>query len=127
MIDLKSIFIAGPLGELHPKKVHLFANRDDIDFSTADDLRPTQLLELAPDLNAELEYFLRGGFQSCGSLCMYFPDSYGGENLRINYIELRGKFKAIKVKAVKAVYELNPIASNKEIKEDFMGSLHLGA
>merc|ERR1712173_50777 len=91
----------------------------DIDFSTADDIAPSQELHLSPDPKAELEYHLRGAkFQSVGHLCMYFPNSFDEENLRINYIEIRGEFKARKIKAVKAVYELNPLASEKKIKED---------
>jgi hypothetical protein len=55
-VKIKSISIIGGVDGSSPSKMRAFLNRDDIDFSQANDLTPIQEWELAENIRGELEY-----------------------------------------------------------------------
>eukprot|EP01108_Squamamoeba_japonica_P008660 TRINITY_DN7749_c0_g1_i1.p1 TRINITY_DN7749_c0_g1~~TRINITY_DN7749_c0_g1_i1.p1 ORF type:complete len:216 (+),score=19.52 TRINITY_DN7749_c0_g1_i1:124-771(+) len=112
-VKIKSITICGGSSENSPKNVRVFVNRDDVDFSNASDLEPTQALELIDDVNvqADAEYKLRAAkFQRVQSVTLFFDENFGADETEIYYIGFRGEFdQEITRKAVIATYESKPM------------------
>jgi len=79
-VKLKYISIAGGQAETAPSSVKLFVNRNDVDFSNAHDLEPSQTLDLVnPDHHTEfvgtLDYAVKmNKFQSVSSLTLFFRE-----------------------------------------------------
>ncbi len=55
-IVLRSISIAGPDDDQHPRIVKAFTNRNDVDFDLAERLPPVALWDLHPDPTGVCEY-----------------------------------------------------------------------
>lgn len=88
-VTLKSFVVVGGSAQTAPARVRLWINREDIDFSNADDIPPTQVFDLNFDPAASVEYmpkyasfltficecarhifiFLQSHFQICHSVC----------------------------------------------------------
>eukprot|EP00270_Netrium_digitus_P010387 TRINITY_DN3218_c0_g1_i4.p1 TRINITY_DN3218_c0_g1~~TRINITY_DN3218_c0_g1_i4.p1 ORF type:complete len:220 (+),score=13.77 TRINITY_DN3218_c0_g1_i4:163-822(+) len=58
-VKIRSISIIGGSDGTSPAKMRAFTNREDIDFSLAQDLTPVQEWNLAENLNGHLEYLTR--------------------------------------------------------------------
>ncbi|KAK8921734.1 hypothetical protein KSP39_PZI020146 [Platanthera zijinensis] len=58
-VKIKSISVIGGAGGASPSKMRAFINRDDIDFSDAQNMQPVQDWELAENLQGLLEYQTR--------------------------------------------------------------------
>ncbi|XP_020528853.1 PITH domain-containing protein 1 isoform X4 [Amborella trichopoda] len=102
-----------------------FINRDNIDFSDAQDMTPLQEWELAENLQGMLEYQTRySRFQSVGSLTLHFPDNFGGDSTQIYYIGLRGEATQLKRDVVATiVYEVMPNPSDHKTPTDHGGGM----
>ncbi|KAK8970870.1 hypothetical protein KSP40_PGU003477 [Platanthera guangdongensis] len=109
-VKIKSISVIGGAGGASPSKMRAFINRDDIDFSDAQNMQSVQDWELAENLQGLLEYQTRyARFQSVASLTLHFPVNFGAETTKIFYIGLRGEATQLKRDAVaNIVYELYP-------------------
>jgi hypothetical protein len=104
-------------------------NRDDIDFSLADQVPPVQEWGLQEDFRGEIEYptkcvyffllsylicltlsLLRriSRFSSVLSLTLFIPQNFGAEQTRIYYIGLKGEFRMANRIPVNLVYEAAP-------------------
>ena len=71
-VKIKSLCIIGGEGEAHPSKMKLFKNREDIDFSNADDVKAEQEFELVEDVNGTIDYSVKQvKFNNVTSLTMY--------------------------------------------------------
>ena len=122
MVKLKSICVSGGPEDAAPSRLKVWINRDDIDFAKADDLKPLQEWELAPDPECMIQYptkyapcslsslrAWRSGacklrniapdpvarlfnFQNVSSLTMYFCDNFGADTSTIYYIGLTGEW-----------------------------------
>jgi hypothetical protein len=134
VVKLKSFcLIGGPEGESPSKvklspsfnvvaftqlvglRIHRFVNRDDIDFSNAEELKPIQIIELAENLLGEIEWPLQVyNFNNVSTLVMYFTENYGADKSRIYYLGLKGEFSQVKREAVVANYELRPAAAKND-------------
>ncbi|KAE9001388.1 hypothetical protein PR003_g18736 [Phytophthora rubi] len=125
-VSIKSICISGSAGDgAHPKAVKLFTNRDDIDFSNANELPPQQQLDLVEDDSANIDYPLQvRKFQGVSSVTLFFEDSYGGDETKIYYIGLKGESKKWRHGVVECVYEARPQPADHKVK-DTMGSTSL--
>lgn len=67
-------------------------NRDDIDFQSAEDVQPTQEVELPHDPTGELQIPLKSFlFSNVSNLSLLFTGSNGGKQTKIQYIGLRGR------------------------------------
>ena len=138
-VSITSICISGPLAgndsTAGPKKVKIFSNRDDIGFSEAQDLEPSQEFYLAsPDHehdvhheNASADYPLRpaGRFQNVTSLVLYFPEpNYSDDDdiqTEILYIGFKGKGTNVRRKAVDTVYETIGMVENRDVRAEMGG------
>ena len=118
-VNVKSIMIIGGDEESCPNRVKLFKNRDDIDFSNADDANPEQTLEVVYDKRGEHDLMVRPSkFQNVNQLVMYFPSNFGAESTRIQYVGIKGTSTNYKRGIVEnAVYEAKPQLSDHKIEQ----------
>ena len=85
---LHSIKLAGPSDGSAPSKVKLFVNKVDMDFNDAEDLPPTQTLELTGE-SATLPLQLTK-FQSVNSLTVFMENNQGAtESTALSRLEVR--------------------------------------
>lgn len=91
-----------------PQTLKLFRNRDDLDFSTASDLQPTQTLDI-PRSNDVVEISLnRAHWNMTTSIDLFFEDNYSGGDddvTRISYLGFKGDFMALNREPVSVLYE----------------------
>ncbi|ETI36124.1 hypothetical protein, variant 1 [Phytophthora nicotianae CJ01A1] len=125
-VSIKSICISGSAGDgTHPKAVKLFTNREDIDFSNANELPAQQKLDLVEDDTANIDYPLQvRKFQGVSNLTLFIEDSYGGDETKIYYIGLKGENKKWRHGVVECVYEARPQPSDHKVS-DTIGSTSL--
>lgn len=101
-----------------PLTLKLFRNRDDLDFSAAADLSPTQKLTL-PRTNDVAEIPLnRAQWNGTTSIDLFFEDNHsGGEEdvTRISYLGFKGDFMALNREAVQVLYEAAPNPNDHKI------------
>jgi len=104
--------VIGGTGGTSPSKVKLFVNKDDIDFDHVKEMKPVQTIELAENVNGEIEWPVQVyNFSNVYSLTMYFCANWGASTTIIYYIGLKGLFESVKREAVITTYELKPVAA----------------
>jgi len=131
-----------------PWKCKVFANRTDLDFDMARELRGDVELELLPPEHAiqmvtttendggegeasTLDYPTRGTkFQYCDSVTIYFGENYSSLLLEddevvpteITYVGFKGVGTSVKRKAVKAVYESRGMTKDHKVPDGEFGA-----
>jgi hypothetical protein len=124
-VRLRKIIIRSA-GEECPTEVRLFKNLD-VGFDNVEETKPTQVLRLGPDPEAELELsVVAPKFNDCRQLSFYFPESVGGDKSRVYFIGLLGDYIPPQDKLVGVVYEANPQLKDHQTRADQMGSSNLG-
>nr|XP_010325046.1 PITH domain-containing protein 1 isoform X2 [Solanum lycopersicum] len=100
-----------------------FVNRDGIDFSDAQSMQAIQEWDLAENLQGVLEYQTRySRFQSVGNITLHFPDNFGADTTRIQYIGLKGEATQMKRDVVaNIVYEIMPNPSDHKTQAETGG------
>ena len=88
-----------------PKVLKLFLNRDDLDFSAASDLQPTQILELSQTSEIQDLPVKRTSFGNTYSLTLFFEDNFGDDITRIYWIGFKGEFMNLNREPVEVLYE----------------------
>lgn len=92
-----------------PKTVKLFKNRNDLDFSSATDLKPTQIIEIPqPTTGADVfELPLnRALWNTTTAITLFFEENWGEEDTtKIGYIGFKGQFMALNREPVSVMYE----------------------
>ncbi|ETI21883.1 hypothetical protein G647_05952 [Cladophialophora carrionii CBS 160.54] len=105
---LYSLIIRTSDSDSAPQTLKLFRNRDDMDFSLASDLKPTQTLTL-PKSNDVAEIPLnRALWNGTTSITLFFEDNHSGgeeEVTRIGYLGFKGDFMALNREPVHVLYE----------------------
>ncbi|KAI9922509.1 hypothetical protein PsorP6_000427 [Peronosclerospora sorghi] len=127
-VSIKSICVSGSAGDgTHPKLVKLYGtssfrqmrytNRDDIDFSNANELIAQQKLEVVEDDAASINYPLQARkFQGVNNVTLFIEDSYGGNKTKIYYVGLKGESKKWRHGIVECVYEARPQPADHKVK-----------
>eukprot|EP01103_Thecamoeba_quadrilineata_P012795 TRINITY_DN3390_c0_g1_i1.p1 TRINITY_DN3390_c0_g1~~TRINITY_DN3390_c0_g1_i1.p1 ORF type:complete len:204 (+),score=39.70 TRINITY_DN3390_c0_g1_i1:48-659(+) len=109
VVKLKGITLIGGEEGSSPSKLKVWVNREDIDFSLADTVKPIQEWDLVEDPTGEVTYQTNiVKFQNVSNVTFYIPANFGSMITKILYIGLKGEYTAIKREAVKTVYELKP-------------------
>ncbi|KAJ5307244.1 DUF1000 domain protein [Penicillium atrosanguineum] len=94
-----------------PKTVKLFKNRDDLDFSTASELSPTQTIEVPQPVAGADVFELplnRAHWNTTTSVTLFFEDNWtDGEDdvTKVGYIGFKGQFMALNREPVSFLYE----------------------
>lgn len=110
VLKLKSIMVVGGENGKSPKKMKIFTNRDDIDFTNVKEIKPIQEWDLSEDIQGQLEYPTKmAKFNNVYSITIYFPQNFGNDVTRIYYLGLKGEYSApYKREAVVTSYESKP-------------------
>lgn len=105
---LYSIIVRTSDSDSAPQTLKLFRNREDMDFTLASDMKPTQKLTL-PKSNDVAEIPLnRALWNGTTSINLFFEDNHsGGEEdvTRISYLGFKGDFMALNREPVHVLYE----------------------
>ncbi|KAH8697033.1 PITH domain-containing protein [Talaromyces proteolyticus] len=92
-----------------PKTVKLFKNRDDLDFSTASDLKPTQIVEIPEPIPGTDIFEVplnRALWNTTTSITLFFEDNWNDEDTtKVGYIGFKGQFLALNREPVSVMYE----------------------
>jgi len=127
IVKVKSICIIGPRDGGAPSELKVFVNREDVDFTNADDLPATQRWELVEEWVDGVEYPTKlSKFSNVSSLTMYFPNNFGEELTTIYYIGFKGEFTSYKRQAVEAVYEARPVPKDHKVGDEMKAGSNLG-
>lgn len=95
-MKLYSILIRTSSDSDAPRTIKLFKNREDIDFSIAEDLKADESLEHNNSTSDIMEYPLkRAIFSNVRSITLFILDNYGDDVTRISYIGLRGSWSQV--------------------------------
>lgn len=97
--------------------VKLFLNRDDLDFSSAASLSPTQTLELSQTNDVQEVPVKRALFNTVRSLDLFFEDNWSQgeeEETKLSYIGFKGEWMKLSREPISFVYEAaaNPADHN---------------
>ncbi|KAI9686461.1 MAG: hypothetical protein M1820_010620 [Bogoriella megaspora] len=107
-VRLHSILLRTSSTSSAPKTLSLFLNRDDLDFSLASDLSPTQSFELSQTSEIQEIGVKRALFNTTQSLTLFFVDNFGdGEEdvTRISYVGFKGEYMRLNKEPVNFLYE----------------------
>lgn len=114
LVRIRSFQVVCEDPDLAPAHVKLFKDQSSIDFDSVDDVQCTQEFDLTADTAGDFSYNVKvHKFQATGHLTMFFDTSFDdSEEVEIDYIAIYGDYLYEKSKAVEAVYELRPLASD---------------
>ncbi|KAI9118433.1 hypothetical protein K1719_010765 [Acacia pycnantha] len=124
-VKIKSICIIGGVDGTSPSKMRAFINREGIDFSDASRMKVVQEWDLVENTQGVLEYQTRySKFQGVANITLHFPDNFGGDTSKIQYIGFKGEATQLKRDVVATiVYELRPNPSDHKTKAEGGGGL----
>jgi len=128
IVKVKSICVIGPRGDGEaPSELKVFVNRDDVDFTNADDLVATQKWDLVEEWVDGVEYLTKmSKFINVSSLTLYFPNNFGAELTKVYYIGFKGEFTTYKRQIVEAVYEARAIPKDHKVDAEMKAGSNLG-
>ncbi|KAG7121768.1 PITH domain-containing protein P35G2.02 like [Verticillium longisporum] len=102
-----------------PRTLHVFLNRDDLDFASAEDSPPTQTFELAQTSDVQEIPVRRALFGKVRRLTLFFPDNFsaGDDDVtRLSYVGFRGEWTALGRAPTNIVYESAARPSDHTVK-----------
>ncbi|KAB8075032.1 PITH domain-containing protein [Aspergillus leporis] len=94
-----------------PRTLKLFKNRDDLDFATASELKPTQSIEIPQPVPGTDVFELplnRAHWNATTSITLFFEDNWSsGEEdaTKVSYVGFKGQFMALNREPVSFLYE----------------------
>lgn len=110
VVRLHSLLVRSVADERAPDRIRVFKNRQDLDFNTAADMKPTAEFRHPAGVGADdddegepgtldsegiVEYaFNRAHFSNVTALTLFVQDNHGAETTKITYIGLRGQFQS---------------------------------
>jgi hypothetical protein len=118
-IKLHSILIRTSPSASAPKTLHLFINRDDIDFAAAEELDPVQTLELSQTGELQEVPVRRALFGKVQRLVLFFPDNFGDGDedvTRVSYIGFKGEWTQLGRAPANIIYEAAAQPGDHKIK-----------
>ncbi|KAI9849323.1 MAG: hypothetical protein M1837_004783 [Sclerophora amabilis] len=107
-VKLHQILVRSSATSAAPFTVKLFPNRDDLDFSSASDLTPTQTLELAQTSELQEIPLKRALWNTTQSVTLFVVDNHGaGEEdvTRLSFLGFQGEFMRLSREPVNFLYE----------------------
>ncbi|RFN48774.1 hypothetical protein FIE12Z_6969 [Fusarium flagelliforme] len=107
-IKLHSILIRTSNSASAPKTLHLFINRDDLDFAAVEESDPVQTLELSQTSDLQEIPVKRALFGKVQQLVLFFADNFGDGDedvTRISYIGFKGEWTQLGRAPANIIYE----------------------
>lgn len=113
LVKLHSVLMRSFGDERSPKTLRLYKNRDDLDFTTAQDTEPLQKLHFPEGVGSEtdqdqgvVEFAVnRPKFANITSLTIHIPENWGEDTTALTYIGLRGDWQRLSRAPVVTTYE----------------------
>ena len=116
-VKLHSILLRTSPSPCAPQTLHVFLNRSDIDFSSADDATPTQTFELSQTSEIQELSVRRARFSAARRLTLFFPDNFGGDDVtRLSYLGFRGEWTALGRAPQNILYEAAANPGDHKVK-----------
>ena len=104
-LKLHSILVRTSQDASAPKTLKIFSNKDDMDFSTASDMVPTQAFELSQTSEIQEYPVKRTLFGNTYSLTFFVEDNYGDDVSRLIWIGFKGEYMKLSREPVEVLYE----------------------
>lgn len=105
VLKLHAVLIRSADDTSSPKTLKLYHNRDDLDFSTASDLAPTQTLHVSQTNDVQELPVKRTSFGNVYNLTLFVEDSHGDDVSRIFWIGFKGEFTQLNREPIEVLYE----------------------
>ncbi|KAI1766547.1 PITH domain-containing protein [Hypoxylon sp. FL1150] len=118
-VKLHSILLRTSASDSAPRTLKLFMNRDGLDFGTAEDLAPTQTLELSQTSDVQEIPVKRHIFSSVRKLTLFFEDNFGDGDedvTRLTYLGFRGEWTQLGRAPTRILYEAAANPSDHKVK-----------
>ncbi|PHH90709.1 hypothetical protein CDD83_2863 [Cordyceps sp. RAO-2017] len=116
-VKLHSILLRTSASGAAPRTLQLYINRDDVDFGRADELAPSQRLELAQTSEVQELPVRRALFGAVHRLALYFVDNFGGDECsRLSYLGFRGEWSARGRAPAEILYEAAPQPGDHRVR-----------
>ncbi|TVY55822.1 PITH domain-containing protein P35G2.02, partial [Lachnellula suecica] len=115
-VKLHSILIRTSPSSCAPQTLKVFINRDDLDFSTASDLAPTQEFSLSQTSEIQDIAVKRALFGKVQSLTLFVEDNYGDEVSRLSYLGFKGDWMQLGRAPTNILYEAAANPNDHTIK-----------
>ncbi len=118
-IKLHSILLRTSNSPSAPQTLKIFTNRDDLDFSTASDLQPTQELKLSRTSDIQDIPVKRALFGKVQNLTVFFNDNFGDGDedvTRISYLGFKGEWMKLGGAPQEILYEAAANPSDHKVK-----------
>ncbi|CAM1510441.1 Fc.00g007760.m01.CDS01 [Cosmosporella sp. VM-42] len=118
-IKLHSILIRTSPSPSAPKTLHLFINRDNLDFGTAEESDPVQKLELSQTSEIQEIPVRRALFGKVQQLTLFFVDNFsdGEEDVsRISYLGFKGEWTQLGRAPANILYEAAAQPGDHKVK-----------
>lgn len=118
-IKLHSFLIRTSPSPSAPQTLKIFANRSDLDFSSASELPPTQEFHLSQTSDVQDVPVKRALFGKVQSLTLFFEDNHGmgdEEVTRMSYLGFKGEWMSLGRAPTDIVYEAAANPSDHKVK-----------
>ncbi|PHH64023.1 hypothetical protein CDD81_5128 [Ophiocordyceps australis] len=115
-VKLHSILLRSSASACAPRTLHVYVNREDLDFGAAEELRPVQVLELAQTSEVQEIGVKRALFSSVQRMTLFFVDNFGHETTRLSYLAFKGEWTRLGRAPASIVYEAAPQPGDHVIK-----------
>lgn len=115
-VKLHSILLRTSNSDSAPRTLKVFINRDDLDFSTASDLQPTQEFQLSQTSEIQDIGVKRALFGKVQNLTLFVEDNYGEDVSRICYLGLKGDWMQLGKAPTNILYEAAANPSDHKVK-----------
>ncbi|KAL7808883.1 translation protein [Trichoderma gracile] len=118
-VKLHSILIRTSPSPSAPKTLHLFVNRDNMDFSAAEEETPVQVIELSQTSEVQEIPVKRALFGSVQRLVLFFVDNFGDgdeEVSRISYLGFKGEWTRLGKAPTNIIYEAAAQPGDHKVK-----------
>ncbi|KAI1373774.1 DUF1000 domain protein [Hypoxylon crocopeplum] len=118
-VKLHSILLRTSPSDSAPRTLKIFINRDDVDFEAAEELAPTQTLDLLRTTDVQEWPVRRALFGSVHHLTLFFEDNFGDgleDVTRISYLGFRGEWMPLGRAPAHILYEAAPNPNDHAIK-----------
>lgn len=107
-VRLHSVLIRASDSAQCPKTLKLFINEDSMEFDTASEKSPTQVLEISQTSEVQEIPVRRAKFNTTRSLVLFFEDNWSNgeeEETVLSYLAFKGDFMRLNREAVSVMYE----------------------
>jgi len=104
----KMMFIGGGPDEQHPLTIKAYTNKDNVDFTNVQDLKPVQVFANLPinDAGTQEQMTVLRQFTNINNLTLYITDNHGAATTTLRYLGLQGEHTHYRREAVDAEYEV---------------------